>query len=139
MAMFLINMLCFLHAQEGLSENVQYISNNSRKLQPSQLSADMLKVKDGNFNAAYRVGCHFVDSNNVLEGLKWLRIACILDYAKAQHEFYMYAFSINDLDKAIQIEAKIWLEKACATYEPARNSKANNLKYRGTLDGTAWK
>lgn len=130
---------CSLRRQEDEEASIQYISEMSRKLQPSQLQADMLKAQEGSAKAAHRVGCHFVDSRDLMEGLKWLRVASILGFARSQHEFYVQAISFNDLDKATQIEAKLWLEKACATFEPARNCKRNNLEIRGTLDGSGWK
>lgn len=130
---------CSLLRQEDEKEAIQYINETSRKLQPSQLKDDMVRAQEGNAKAADRVGGHFVDSRDLMEGLKWLRVASILGYARSQHEFYVQAISSNDLDKPTQIEAKLWLEKACLTYEPARNTKRNILEIRGTLDGPGWK
>jgi hypothetical protein len=130
--------ICFTK-MSWADDKIDYINVGTELLAPQQYETDLLKASNGDGVAAERIGRHYVAMNLLSESLKWLRVASIKGIVTAQHFFYIVASSISDLDKATQIEAILWLEEACKTYLPARETKTAVLKHSKNLKGPGWK
>ena len=130
--------ICFAK-MSWADDKIDYINVGSELLAPQQYETDFLKASNGDGVAAERIGRHCVAKNLLSDSLKWLRVASIKGSSTAQHLFYIVAPSMANLDKATQIEAILWLEEACKTYSPARDTKEAVLEHNQSLRGVGWK